>query len=177
MPAFFTRGSGHNDKAQYSERPDDYVNNVNRLNRKFETARNEVPAAVVEAEKDAKIGIIGYGTSHWAIIESRDQLREETNVKTSYLRVRAYPFGEEILRFIDAHDRIYIVEQNRDAQLAMLLRLELSPERCAKLRSVLHYSGLPIDARSVSDDILAQEGFEVTKRFTPASASSMTGGE
>ena len=177
MPAFFTRGSGHNDKAQYSERPDDYVNNVNRLNRKFETARKEVPAAVVDTEKDAKIGIIGYGTSHWAIIESRDQLREETNVKTSYLRVRAYPFGEEILRFIDAHDRLYIVEQNRDAQLAMLLRLELSPERCAKLRSVLHYSGLPIDARSVSDDILAQEGFEVTKRFTPASASSMTGGE
>ena len=112
-----------------------------------------------------------------AIIESRDQLREETNVKTSYLRVRAYPFNEGILKFIDAHDRIYIVEQNRDAQLAMLLRLELSPERCAKLRKVLHYSGLPIDARSVSDDILAQEGFEVAERYTPASASSMTGGE
>jgi 2-oxoglutarate ferredoxin oxidoreductase subunit alpha len=177
MPAFFTRGSGHNDKAQYSERPDDYVNNVNRLSRKFETARAEVPAPVVETDKEAKIGIIGYGTSHWAIIESRDQLREEMNVKTSYLRVRAYPFNNEILEFIDAHERIYIVEQNRDAQLAMLLRLELSPERCAKLRSVLHYSGLPIDARSVSDDILAQEGFEVAKRFTPASASSMTGGE
>jgi len=177
MPAFFTRGSGHNDKAQYSERPDDYVNNVDRLNRKFETARKAVPAPIIETDKDAKIGIIGYGTSHWAITESRDQLREETSVKTSYLRVRAYPFNEDILAFIDAHERIYIVEQNRDAQLAMLLRLELSPERCAKLRSVLHYSGLPIDARSVSDDILAQEGFEVAKRITPASASSMTGGE
>src|SRR4051812_6452615 len=177
MPAFFTRGSGHNDKAQYSERPDDYVNNVNRLTRKFETARTHVPAPIVETDKDATIGIIGYGTSHWAIIESRDQLREETNVKTSYLRVRAYPFNDDIVKFIDAHDRIYIVEQNRDAQLAMLLKLELSPERAAKLRHVLHYSGLPIDARSVSDDILAQEGFEVSKRFTPASASSMTGGE
>jgi 2-oxoglutarate ferredoxin oxidoreductase subunit alpha len=177
MPAFFTRGSGHNDKAQYSERPDDYVNNVNRLSRKFETARAAVPVPVIETDEEAKIGIVGYGTSHWAIIESRDQLREETNVKTSYLRVRAYPFSEQILKFIDTHDRIYIVEQNRDAQLAMLLRLELSPERCAKLRSVLHYSGLPIDARSVSDDILAQEGFEVATRFTPASASSMTGGE
>ena len=132
---------------------------------------------MVESDKDAKIGIIGYGTSHWAITESRDQLREETNVKTSYLRVRAYPFSEEIVKFIDAHDRVYIVEQNRDAQLAMLLRLELTPERCAKLRSVLHYSGLPIDARSVSDDILSQEGFEVVRRFTPPSASSMTGGE
>ena len=104
-------------------------------------------------------------------------LREETSVSTSYLRVRAYPFTEDLVKFIDAHERLYVVEQNRDAQLAMLMKLELSPERCAKLRSVLHYNGLPIDARSVSDDILAQEGFEVAKRVTHASASSMTGGE
>ena len=177
MPAFFTRGSGHNAKAQYSERPDDYVHNVDRLALKFNTARSRVPKPVVDTDKEAKIGIIGYGTSHWAITESRDQLREETSVKTSYLRVRAYPFNEDILTFIDAHDRLYIVEQNRDAQLAMLLRLELSPERCQKLRSVLHYSGLPIDARTVTDEILSQEGFEVVKRFVPASASSMIGGE
>jgi 2-oxoglutarate ferredoxin oxidoreductase subunit alpha len=177
MPAFFTRGSGHNPKAQYSERPDDYVDNVDRLSRKFETARKHVPAPVVENVKGAKIGIIGYGTSHWAITESRDQLREETSVSASYLRVRAYPFTDDLVSFIDGHERIYVVEQNRDAQLAMLMKLELSPERCAKLRSVLHYNGLPIDARSVSDDILAQEGFEVAKRNTPASASSMTGGE
>jgi len=177
MPPFFTRGSGHNTKAQYSERPDDYVDNVDRLSRKFETARQFVPAPVVETNKNAKIGIIGYGTSHWAITESRDQLREETSLDTSYLRMRAYPFNDDLVKFIDAHERIYIVEQNRDAQLAMLMKLELSPERCAKLRNVLHYNGLPIDARSVSDDILAQEGFEVAKRDTPASASSMTGGE
>ncbi len=98
-------------------------------------------------------------------------------MKTSYLRVRAYPFNDDLVTFIDTHDRIYIVEQNRDAQLAMLMKLELSPERSAKLRHVLHYCGLPIDARTVSDDILAQEGFEVARRNTPASASSMTGGE
>src|SRR5687767_10407721 len=177
MPAFFTRGSGHNAKAQYSERPDDYVDNVDRLSRKFETARKYVPAPIVDVRKDAKIGIIGYGTSHWAIGESRDQLREETKVNTSYLRVRAYPFNDDLVKFIDTHERLYVVEQNRDAQLAMLMKLELSPERCAKLRSVLHYNGLPIDARSVSDDILAQEGYEVARRDTPASASSMTGGE
>ena len=177
MPAFFTRGSGHNTKAQYSERPDDYVDNVDRLSRKFETARKFVPAPVVERVKDAKIGIIAYGTSHWAIVESRDQLREETSVKASYFRVRAYPFTDDLVKFIDAHERIYVVEQNRDAQLAMLMKLELSPERSAKLRSVLHYNGLPLDARTVSDDILAQEGFEVARRHTPASASSMTGGE
>ncbi len=177
MPAFFTRGSGHNAKAQYSERPDDYVDNMDRLARKFETARTHVPAPIVETNRKAKIGIIGYGTSHWAITESRDQLREETNVETSYLRVRAYPFNEDLLSFIDAHERLYVVEQNRDAQLLMLMKLELSPEQISKLRSVLHYSGLPIDARSISDDILAQEGYEVIKRVAPASASSMTGGE
>jgi 2-oxoglutarate ferredoxin oxidoreductase subunit alpha len=177
MPAFFTRGSGHNEKAQYSERPDDYQNNLDRLARKFETARRYVPKPVVDRNHETGIGIIGYGTSHWAIIESRDQLREETNVKTSYLRLRAYPFTEEIANFIDEHDRVYIVEQNRDAQLAMLLKIELSPERCAKLRSVLHYNGLPIDARSVTDDILAREGFEVARRTAPAPASSMIGGE
>lgn len=179
MPAFFTRGSGHNPKAQYSERPDDYKNNVDRLARKFETARQFVPKPVVDRDREAQIGIIGYGSSHWAITESRDQLSEETSVTTSYLRLRAYPFTEEVTKFIDDHDRIYIVEQNRDAQLAMLLRMELSPERCGKLRSVLHYNGLPIDARSVTDDILAQEGFEVVRRTAPASApaSSMVGGE
>ena len=77
----------------------------------------------------AKIGFIGYGTSHWAITESRDQLREETDVKTSYFRLRAYPFTDELAAFIDAHERVYVIEQNRDAQLLQLMRLELTPER------------------------------------------------
>jgi len=174
MPAYFTRGSGHNAKGQYSERPDDYVNNVDRLARKFETAKSHVPKPIVETSTEASIGIIAYGTSHWAVTEARDQLREEMNVKTSYLRVRAYPFNDDIASFIDTHERVYIVEQNRDGQLALLLKLELTPERCAKLRNVLHYSGLPIDARSVSDDILSQEGFEVAKRATPTAGSSST---
>jgi 2-oxoglutarate ferredoxin oxidoreductase subunit alpha len=178
MPAFFTRGSGHNAKAQYSERPDDYQENVDRLSRKFETARQYVPRPIVDRVADARIGIVAFGTSHWAVTECRDQLREETNVKTSYLRLRAYPFTEELGSFIDAHDRIYVVEQNRDAQLAMLCRMEFSPERIAKLRSVLHYNGLPIDARSVTDDILAQEGYEVASRTPVATPhTSMIGGE
>ena len=88
MPAYFARGSGHNAKAQYSERPDDYVENMDRLSRKFETARKFVPKPEVDRDAGAKIGCIGYGTSHWAITESRDQLREETDVKTSYYRLR-----------------------------------------------------------------------------------------
>jgi 2-oxoglutarate ferredoxin oxidoreductase subunit alpha len=180
MPSYFTRGSGHNAKGQYSERPDDYVDNMDRLARKFETARGGVPKPVVENVPGARIGFLGYGTSHWAISESRDQLREETDVKVSYYRLRAYPFTSDLAAFIDAHDRLYVIEQNRDAQLLQLMRLELTPERIAKLRSVLHYNGLPIDARSITDDVLAQEGYEVANKTATravASSSGMTGGE
>jgi 2-oxoglutarate ferredoxin oxidoreductase subunit alpha len=158
MPAYFARGSGHNERAQYSERPDDFVNNLDRLARKFETARTYVPRPEVQDEADAEIGIIAYGTSHWAVGESRDQLEKEAGIKTGYLRLRAYPFTDELTAFLDRYERIYVVEQNRDAQMAGLMRLELPPERIARLRSVLHYNGLPIDARSITDAILVQEG-------------------
>src|SRR3989442_9653009 len=103
MPSYFTRGSGHNAKAQYSERPDDYVDNMDRLARKFETARAFVPQPDMNLIQGAKVGFVGYGTSHWAISESRDQLREEIDLKTSYFRLRAYPFTEELVKFIDDH--------------------------------------------------------------------------
>jgi 2-oxoglutarate/2-oxoacid ferredoxin oxidoreductase subunit alpha len=177
MPAYFTRGSGHNAKGQYSERPDDYVENMDRLNRKFETARTYVPKPVIESNPKAKIGFIGYGTSDYATQESRDQLREETQVETSYFRLRAYPFTEELSKFIDAHERIYVIEQNRDAQLLQLMKLERTPEQQTKLRSVLHYNGLPIDARSITDDVLAQEGFEVAKKTVARVSAGSAGGE
>jgi 2-oxoglutarate/2-oxoacid ferredoxin oxidoreductase subunit alpha len=177
MPPYFTRGSGHNAKGQYSERPDDYVENMDRLNRKFETARNRVPKPIVERVDGAQIGFIAFGTSHWAVTESRDQLKNETDVQTSYLRLRGYPFNEELGAFIDAHDRIYVIEQNRDAQMLQLMKLDLSTERQNKLRSVLHYNGLPIDARSITDDVLAQEGFEVAKKTTLKVSAGSAGGE
>jgi 2-oxoglutarate/2-oxoacid ferredoxin oxidoreductase subunit alpha len=175
MPAYFTRGSGHNDKGQYSERPDDFVNNLDRLTRKFDTARTAVPAPVVEVVDGAKVGIIAYGTSHWAITESRDQLRKEAGLETSYFRLRAFPFNEDLGAFIDACDRVYVIEQNRDAQMLGLMRQELSAERIAKLRKVLHYNGLPIDARSVTDDILAQEGHALAGRHEHAFAAARDG--
>src|SRR5436309_3503209 len=92
MPSSFTRGSGHNAKGQYSERPDDYVDNMDRLARKFETSRKHVPKPAVDKNAKAKIGFIAYGTSDYATEESRDQLREETSVETSYFRLRGYPF-------------------------------------------------------------------------------------
>jgi 2-oxoglutarate/2-oxoacid ferredoxin oxidoreductase subunit alpha len=179
MPPYFARGSGHNERGQYSERPDDYVNNMDRLARKFETARRHVPRPEVVHVDGAEIGIIGFGTSHWAIDESRDQLERESGVRTSYLRLRAYPFTTELLEFVDRHQRIYVVEQNRDAQMLGLMRLELAPGQIAKLRSVLHYSGLPIDARSVSDEILVQEGRKAREQVRKAtvSAALAAGGE
>src|ERR1051325_6505646 len=98
---------------------------MDRLARKCDTARKFVPKPEVDKVAGAKIGIIAFGTTHWAITESRDQLREETDVKTSYFRLRAYPFNESLNEFIDAHDRIYVVEQNRDAQLRQLMKLDL----------------------------------------------------
>ena len=158
-PGYFCRGSGHNEWGQYSERSDDYAKNVDRLTRKFETARNWMPAPVVEIDRTARVGIIAYGTTHWAVVETRDQLTNEADIQTSYYRLRAYPFRTALASFIERHDRVYVVEQNRDAQMATLMRIELQPELAGRLRSVLHYSGQPIDARTITDDILIQEGY------------------
>jgi 2-oxoglutarate ferredoxin oxidoreductase subunit alpha len=156
--AYFARGSGHNERAQYSERADDFENNMERLNRKFETARSFVPRPEITKGNNAKIGIIGYGTSHWGITESRDQLRDEYSVETDYLRLRAYPFTREVHEFIERHDRIYLVEQNRDAQMLTLLKLDLKPELTTRLRSIAHITGLPLDARSITDELTSMEG-------------------
>ncbi len=177
LPVYFARGSGHNARGQYSERPDDYVENMDRLARKFETARKWVPKPEIHAVAGARMGFIGFGTSHWAIEESRDQLREETDLNVSYFRLRAYPFTPELAAFLDGHDRVYVIEQNRDGQLLQLMKLELTPERQTKLRSVRHYNGLPIDARSISDEVLSQEGFEVAKKANHVPGAGMTGGE
>jgi len=156
--SYFTRGSGHNEKAQYSERPQDYENNMLRLAKKFETAKSLVPKPVLEGSGTEKIGIIAFGTSHWAVIESRDQLEREFKVAADYLRVRAFPFTQAIHDFVASHDRVYVVEQNRDSQMLNLLKIDLDPVQTIKLRSVLHFNGLPIDARTVTAAIAAHEG-------------------
>jgi 2-oxoglutarate/2-oxoacid ferredoxin oxidoreductase subunit alpha len=160
MAAYFTRGSGHNEKAQYSEKPDDYVRNMDRLARKFETAKKFVPAPVITGDESADIGIIAFGSTDSAMQEARDQLADQ-GLKTHYLRPRAYPFTPDVQKFIESKKRIYIVEQNRDAQMMTMLRMELPAELIVKLKSVLHYNGLPVDARSISDEILKLENKKV----------------
>jgi 2-oxoglutarate ferredoxin oxidoreductase subunit alpha len=157
LAAYFVRGSGHNEKAQYSERPDDFERNMERLNKKFETARSAVPRPELTGTGKSKIGILAYGTTHWAITEARDQLSREHKVDTDYLRVRSYPFSREVHDFIERHDRVYVVEQNRDGQMASLLKLDIKPELVVRLRSICHIHGLPIDARSVTDELMMME--------------------
>ncbi len=157
--AYFTRGTGHNEKSGYSERPDDFEKNMERINKKFETARAFVPRPeLMTGKSKAKIGIIAYGTSHWGIIEARDQLRDEYNIETDYLRLKAYPFSREVHEFIEQHERVYVVEQNRDAQMLSLIKLDIKPELVTRLRSIAHIHGLPLDARSVTDELISMEG-------------------
>jgi 2-oxoglutarate ferredoxin oxidoreductase subunit alpha len=156
--AYFARGSGHNEKSQYSERPDDFERNMERINRKFETARSFVPRPEIVANGKSKIGIIAYGTSHWALIESLDQMRKDYKFEADYLRLKAYPFTREVHDFVEKHDRVYVVEQNRDAQMLSLLKLDIRPELTTRLRSIAHIHGLPLDARSVTDEIMTMEG-------------------
>ena len=158
LARYFCRGTAHDERARYSERPDDYVRNMDRLARKYQTARQQVPASIVDINPNADVGIIAFGSSHCAVTEGRDQLRLLHGLETGYLRIRALPFNHEIAEFVQRYQRVYVVEQNRDAQMLALLRLELAPAACAKLRSVRHYDGLPITPATIIRQIMEEEG-------------------
>ena len=156
--AYFTRGSGHNENAGYTEKPDEYVRQMERLTRKFEHARKLVPAPVTVQNGTSKIGFLAFGTTDFALHESLDQIKTEYGQSVDYMRVRAYPFTHEIHDFVASHERVYVVEQNRDAQLASLLKLDLPSDQVVKLRSILHYNGLPVDARTITEEFATKEG-------------------
>jgi 2-oxoglutarate ferredoxin oxidoreductase subunit alpha len=155
--AYFTRGTGHDENAAYSESHVVFERNMARLARKLDGARALVPAPEAHGTGSAKVGLLAYGSSHHAIVEARDQLRREHGLETDYLRVRGYPFSRDVQAFVEAHERTYVVEQNRDGQLAALLKLDLPGGLAPRLRSVAHVHGLPLDARSVTDELAARE--------------------
>ncbi len=160
LASYFTRGSGHDAQAVYSERADDYKDNMDRLARKYETSRKHVPEPIIDYVDGARVGILAFGTTDNAAAESRDQLTREYTLKTHYYRLRALPFTAHLDEFFDRCDRVYVVEQNRDAQMASLMKMELSTDRIAKMRSMLHYTGIPIDARFITDNLTAGENRE-----------------
>lgn len=157
--AFLTRGSGHNKHAQYTESSPQYKEVIDRLNKKWDTARTVVPAPVVDQVPGAKVGIIAYGSTNMPMREARDNLNQN-GIANSYLRVRALPFSEEVESFIAAHDRIYVIEQNRDGQMLDILRMEYFAHS-QKMKSVRHYDGLPITAPHIAGPIFAMEGGNV----------------
>jgi 2-oxoglutarate ferredoxin oxidoreductase subunit alpha len=153
LAAYFTRGTGHNERAIYSERPEDWERNMARLARKFETARQMVPAPVIDETAGAEVGLIAFGSTDTAIVEARSRLAQ-AGVPTAYLRIRALPLSDAVRDFVHAHKRVYVVEMNSDAQMCQLLRLHV-PERAAEIIPVNHNDGLPLTARWVTEHVLA----------------------
>jgi 2-oxoglutarate ferredoxin oxidoreductase subunit alpha len=152
--AFFTRGTTRNAYAKYSEAGTDYVYNMERLRRKFETAKKLVPAPILQpASQPTTIGVIYYGSTSPAMAEA-SALLEARGIHADTLRVRAFPFSDEVVSFIERHEKVFVVEQNESAQLRTLLinECEIDPK---KLVRVLHYDGTPITARFISDRIEA----------------------
>jgi 2-oxoglutarate ferredoxin oxidoreductase subunit alpha len=152
--AYFTRGSGHTKLGAYTEDADAYQEVVDRLLVKWETARTLVPEPVIEYSKFNKSAILSFGSCDGAVKEALVKLKDK-NIGLNYCRVKAFPFTDSVEDFIDKHERIYVVEQNRDAQLRTLLMLDIDTDP-KKLISMLHYKGLPISADFVIERVLEE---------------------
>ncbi len=156
LSAYFTRGTGHTPEARYSEEPDVWVANMERLKKKYETAKEYLPRSIVRQTEGAKFGIIAYGSTDPAVEEARAWLAREHGLKSDYLRLRAMPFTSEVSEFIAAHERVYVVEMNRDGQLQQLLSIK-HPEHATRLIPVAFNDGLPPTAAWIWSAILEQE--------------------
>ncbi len=153
--AYFTRGTGHNEKATYSERGDDWVNNLYRLRHKMENARALLPQPIVDHDPAKKIGILSYGSNDPAILEARDLLAA-AGIQTNYMRVRALPFADSVRDFVLNHERVYVVENNFDGQMAQILRMEI-PEDNRHMISLACGDTLPLSAQWVFDHVVQHE--------------------
>jgi 2-oxoglutarate ferredoxin oxidoreductase subunit alpha len=131
---------------------------MERLARKFENARKLVPAPITVKNGTSKIGFLAFGSTDFALRESMDSIKKQYGLDVDYMRIRAYPFAHEIHDFVASHERVYVVEQDRDAQLASLLKLDLPADQVVKLRSILHFNGLPIDAQTITEEFATKEG-------------------
>jgi 2-oxoglutarate/2-oxoacid ferredoxin oxidoreductase subunit alpha len=152
---YFTRGSGHDEMARYTENADAYARNMDRLAHKLETARHVLPEPVID-EAGSSVGLIAFGSTHAAVVEAREALVAQGKA-VDYLRVRALPLSDQVVRFIARHERVYVVEQNRDGQLFDLVRLALPAELVERVRSIRHYNGQPIPAPAIIEPLMGQE--------------------
>jgi len=155
MSSYFTRGTGHDEYARYSEDSSVWLKNMDRLKRKYETARKYVPGPVLYTKPGATVGVIGFGSTEAAILEAVHQLETEHEITADFLRVRALPFTQEVTDFVNQYDQIFVVEQNRDGQLKQLLTIEY-PEQAANFKSVAYGDGLPASAKWVREGVLTK---------------------
>src|ERR1700727_456433 len=151
--AYFTRGSGHTQYGTYTEDSVEYQILLDRMLKKWETAKKLVPRAVIDATAGSELGIVSIGSCEGAIHEAMDILKTH-DVTVDYMRVRSFPFSEDVERFLAAHKLVFVVEQNRDAQFRALLTLESAVEK-SQLRSLLHYNRMPISSTFIVDGVLA----------------------
>ena len=154
LSSYFTRGTGHDEYAKYTEDSAMYIKNMERLARKQETAKDHVPAPVLHATKGATVGIIAYGSTENAILEAQSQLEKEHGIKSDFLRIRAIPFTKEVDKFLAKYDQVFVVEMNRDAQMRQIMLTEY-PEYANRIKSVAYHDGLPAAAKWVREGILA----------------------
>jgi 2-oxoglutarate/2-oxoacid ferredoxin oxidoreductase subunit alpha len=152
--AYFTRGSGHTQYGAYTEDAAEYQIVLDRLMKKWATAKRLVPRALIDATAGSRVGLVSVGSCDGAVREALDLLKRR-GVELDYMRIRSFPFTEDVETFLAAHELLFIVEQNRDAQLRALLTLETAVDK-AKLRSLLHYSGLPISSSFIVEGVLAE---------------------
>ncbi len=153
--AYYARGTGHDDFANYSEKPEEWEENLNRINRKIESSRDILPKPEITTRSGAKSGVIAFGSTDSAVREACDLLQDEGLI-LDYLRLRALPVASEVLDFIQAYERIYVVENNRDGQMHRILSLEL-PDHASTLVSVSHIDGLPLSADWIKAALLEEE--------------------
>lgn len=153
--AYFTRGTGHNDKATYSERAEDWVENLERLRKKMDKARADLPQPVIDRNPNAKIGLISYGSNDPAIEEARDRLAAN-GIETSYLRIRALPLAHDVHNFVLSHESVYVIENNFDGQMHQILRMEM-PQDTTHMISLALGDTLPMTARWIHTQIKRHE--------------------
>jgi 2-oxoglutarate/2-oxoacid ferredoxin oxidoreductase subunit alpha len=147
--SYFTRGSGHDKWGRYTEDGDAYKEVVDRLTHKIQGATRDLPAPLIEQSQGAEIGLVTVGSGHEAVREAKAQL-EAQGLKVSYMRIRSFPFNDEVEQFLESHECNYIIEQNRDGQLKTLLTLETDTSK-KKLKSILNYSGSPLSSSHIID--------------------------
>jgi 2-oxoglutarate ferredoxin oxidoreductase subunit alpha len=152
--SYFTRGTGHDEQARYTEDATTWRKMMDRLKKKYNTARKYVPAPVMHKIPKASLGVIAYGSTESAVLEAIHELSTAHDLKCDFMRIRSLPFTDEVTDFINGYDQILVVEMNRDGQMGQILTMEY-PDQAAKIKSVAFGDGLPASAKWVREGILS----------------------